>query len=129
LAQACAAEQILEALLTDLFQDVRNGAARRERRYALAGRFCPPRAVVRLAKRGDQCNLVALTFRPIRPIAPITDQRLEQAFAAESLLDAMLGDLYRDFANGAAVVSRGYRLIWRNRLTRATQRTANWVAG
>jgi hypothetical protein len=62
--------------------------------------------------------LVSL-FRPARIPQPIADSRLAQAYAAEEILSAMLDDLYRDLAGGAAVVSCEYQLVWRHRPTRA----------
>ena len=118
LAQAYAAEEILTAMLNDLYQDLRAGAASQTSGYAIIARLCPPRAVARVPQHGAS-RVVFLGVPRIRDPEPITDQRLEQAFAAESLLDAMLEDLFRDLAGGAAVVSREYQLVWRHRPTRA----------
>ncbi len=118
LAQAHAAEEILTATLADLYQDMRAGAAIKASGYAIVERLYPPRAVAR-APQHVASRVVFLGVPRIRDPEPITDQRLEQAFAAESLLDAMLDDLFRDLAGGAAVVSCEYQLVWRHRPTRA----------
>ena len=118
LAQAYAAEEIVTAMLDDLYQDMRAGASVQTSGYAIIERLCPPRAVARLLRRVAS-RIVFLGVPRIRDPETITDQRLEQAFAAESLLDAMLDDLFQDLAGGAAVVSREYQLVWRHRPTRA----------
>ena len=118
LAQAYAAEEILTVKLDDLYQDMRAGATTQTSGYAIIERLCPPRAVARVPQHVAS-RVVFLGVPRIRDPEPITDQRLEQAFAAESLLDAMLDDLFRDLAGGAAVVSCEYQLVWRHRPTRA----------
>lgn len=110
LAQAHAVEEFFEALLGDLYQDMRSGAVMLARNYDVLERICQPRAVVRVGKRATRRGIVALPR--IRKPEPVTDARLELAFAAERLLDAILEDLFQDVISGAPVVSRKYRLLW-----------------
>lgn len=128
LAQAYAAEEILTAMLDDLYQDMRAGAAIQASGYAIIERLRPPPAVARMPQH-VAARVLFLVVPRIRDPEPITDQRLEQAFAAESLLDAMLDDLYRDLAGGAAVVSREYQLVWRHRPTRAVSLALHCING
>jgi len=110
LAQAHAVEELFEALLRDLYQDMRSGAVMLARNYDVLERICQPRAVVHVGKRATRRGIVAL--RRIRKPEPVTDARLELAFATERLLDAILEDLFQDVISGAPVVSRKYRLLW-----------------
>ena len=110
LAQAHAVEEFFEALLGDLYQDMRSGAVMLARNYDILERVCQARAVVRVGKH-DACRSIVTPLR-IRDPEPITDARLELAFAAERLLDAILEDLFQDVISGAPVVSRKYRLLW-----------------
>jgi hypothetical protein len=119
LMQAYAAEEILDAMLDNLYKDMRAGAPVRASDYALVMRHCPPRAVSRVPVRDARSVGMVLEFpRRFMPRS-ITDDRLEQAHAAESLLDAILEDLYDDLKAGARVSAVEYRLIWRHRPPRA----------
>jgi len=129
LAQARAAEELLEALLRDLYQDMRNGAPMRACNFALIERLRPPPAVVCIAGDGAKQALPRLARRRTRGPQPITDQRLEQAFAAECLRDAILEDLYQDVAAGVAVLARRCVLLWRRRPIRAIRLTLECTAG
>jgi hypothetical protein len=110
LAQAYAAEELLETLLNDLHQDMQNGAAMLACDYQIPERLRPHRSLARAKGRGPRRKI--LQFPRIRDPEPITDARLEQAFAAERLLFAILEDLFQDLVSGAAVVSRNYQLRW-----------------
>ena len=110
LAQVYAVEEFFETLLRDLYQDMRSGAVMLARNYHILERICQPRAVVRVGKH-DACRSIVTPLR-IRDPRPITDVRLEQVFATEMLLDAILEELFRDVVSGAAVVSRKYRILW-----------------
>jgi hypothetical protein len=119
LMQAYAAEEILDAMLDDLYKDVRAGAPVRASDYALVMRHCPPRAVSRVPVPRTRLAGLILEFpRRFMP-RPITDARLEQAHAAESLLDAILEDLYGDLKAGARITALEYCLVWRHRPPRA----------
>jgi hypothetical protein len=110
LAQAYAAEGLLETLLNDLHEDMQNGAAMLACDYQIPERLRPHRSLARAKGRGPRRKI--LQFPRIRDPEPITDARLEQAFAAERLLDVILEDLFQDLVSGAAVVSRNYKLPW-----------------
>jgi hypothetical protein len=110
LAQAYAAEELLETLLNDLHQDMQNGAAMLACDYQIPERFRPHRSLARTMGRGPRSKI--LQFPHIRDPEPITDARLEGVFAAERLLDAILDDLFEDLVSGAAVVSRSYQFRW-----------------
>jgi hypothetical protein len=119
LMQAYAAEEILDTMLDDLYTDIRAGAPVRASDYALVMRHCPPRAVCRVPFRHARRAGVILEFPRRFSLRPITDARLEQAHAAESLLDAILEDLYDDLKVGARITALEYRLVWRHRPPRA----------
>jgi hypothetical protein len=119
LMQAYAAEEILDAMLDDLYKDVRAGAPVRAFDYALVMRHCPPRAVSRVPVPSARRTGLILEFPRRFTPGPITDARLEQAHAAESLLDAILEDLYEDLKAGTHVSAVEYRLVWRHRPPRA----------
>jgi hypothetical protein len=119
LAKAFAAEEILDAMLDDLYKDVRAGALIRTSDYALVMRHCPPRAVSRVSHRDLRRAGFVLEFPRSFATRPITDVRLEQAYAAENLLDVFLQDLYDDLEAGAKVTAVQYRLVWRHRPPRA----------
>lgn len=117
--QAYAAEEILDAMLDDLYKDVRAGAPVRASDYALVMRHCPPRAVSRVPVRSARRTGLILEFPRSFTPGPITDARLEQAHAAESLLDSILEDLYGDLKTGARITALEYHLVWRHRPPRA----------
>lgn len=119
LMQAYAAEEILDAMLDDLYKDVRAGAPVRASDYALVMRHCPPRAVSRVPVPSARRTGLILEFPRRFTPGPITDARLVQAHAAESLLDAILEDLYGDLKAGARITALEYRLVWRHRPPRA----------
>jgi hypothetical protein len=126
LAQAYAAEEVLHALLHDLQQDIKNGAVVLARDYQIPERLRPHRSLARVKGRGPRHKI--LQFPRIRDPEPITDARLEQAFAAERLLDVILEDLFQDLVSGAAVVSRNYELRWLHKRPSAI-RLARWATG
>jgi hypothetical protein len=117
--QAYAAEEILDTMLDDLYTDMRAGAPVRASDYALVMRHCPPRAVSLVPVGGARRAGGVLEFPRRFSLRPITDARLEQAHAAESLLDAILADLYDDLNAGARITALEYRLLWRHRPPRA----------
>jgi hypothetical protein len=119
LALAHSTEEILDAMLDDLYKDMRAGAPIRTADYALVMRHCPPRAVSRVERRDAGKAGMLLEFPRRYRRRAITDARLEQAHAAENLLDASLEDLYDDLEAGADITAIKYRLVWRRRPPRA----------
>jgi hypothetical protein len=113
LVQACAAEEFFEALLKDLYLDLRRGATLLASKFIIVERLRPPPRVACLA--GECAKIVPLARRRYRNPEPITDERLERAFIAECLRDAIVGDLYEDADAGAVVLTRRCTLLWRPR--------------
>jgi len=109
LAQAYAAEEVLQTLLNDLQQDMQNGAAVLTCDYQIPVPIRPPGSLARIKGR---VRGRILQFPGTRRPEPITDARLEGVFAAERLLDAILEDLFQDLVSGAAVVSRRRQFRW-----------------
>jgi len=129
LVQAYAAEEILDAMLDDLYKDMRAGAVVRTTDYSLVMRHCPPRAVSRASHRDIRRAGFVLEFPRKFSMRPITDARLQQAYAAENLLDAFLEDLYDDLEAGARVSAQEYRLVSRHRPPRAIDLMLTRITG
>ena len=129
LAQAHAAEELLESILKDLYYDMQNGAPIPSCIYVLVERLRPPPAVVCIAGGGAKRKTAPQAFRRNRDPEPITHRRLEQAFAAEHLRDTILDDLYLDAAAGETIIARRFVLLWRPRPVRAITLALQYVVG